>query len=48
MYCDTGGRGEAGELRTRHILSLAIGAGRPCPHLEETRPREQRVECKYR
>ena len=48
VYCDTRGEGEQGESRTRSIISPAIGEGRPCPHLEETRPMSERRECKYR
>ena len=48
VYCDTSGQGDQRETRTRSIVSLAIGAGRPCPHLEEARPRAERLECKYR
>ena len=48
-----GGRGGsagagAGDTRARQILSLGAGAGRPCPHLTETRPRADPAPCRYR
>ena len=44
-YCDTR---VSGESRTRQILSLTVGDGKPCPHLTETRPSEHTRECKFR
>ena len=43
VYCDIRGQGEQGETRTRSIISWAIGGGRPCPNLEEDRPRAERL-----
>ena len=48
-YCDTSHADHHnGESRTRQILSLTVGDGKPCPHLTETRPSDQTRECKYR
>ena len=43
-----GGSAGAGDTRARQILSLGAGAGRPCPHLTETRPRADPAPCRYR
>ena len=44
QYC-----GEArGEARVRQILAFSAGSGRPCPHLQESRPVQQSSQCKFR
>ena len=39
---------EAGQRRRREILSFSAGSGRPCPHLQESRPTSGASQCKFR
>ena len=36
------------QTRVRQILSFSEGAGRPCPHLQETRPAPHGQQCQFR
>ena len=47
-FCETRETRERGESRSRHVVSLNVGGGRPCPHLSETRPGSESVECQLR
>ena len=42
------GEEEVGELRSRQILTFSEGAGRACPHLQESRPLSSSSQCKFR
>ena len=45
-----GQSGERRERRLRQILSFSEGAGRPCPHLQQTRPAQHQSgqQCQFR